>query len=103
MFATASSSCLLAAAADLDLFGGGGTSEVGAGLSAAVLGGLAKREGGGIVLGGCRYWFSDVAEMGMVGAAAVGGTVGDGDSVPPPSLLFLFAAGVPEVADGDAA
>ena len=103
MFATASSSCLLAAAADLDLFGGGGTSEVGAGLSAAVLGGLAKREGGGIVLGGCRYWFSVVAEMGIV-CAAVGGTVVDGDSVPPPSLLFLFAAGVPEVADdGDAA
>ena len=53
-------------------------------------------------MGGCRYWFSDVAEMGMVGAA-VGGTVGDGDSVPPPSLLFLLAAGVPKVADGDAA
>ena len=101
MFATASSSCLLAA--DLDLFGGGGISDdVGAGLSAADLGGLAKREGGGIVFGGCRYWFSDVAETGMVGAA-VGGTVGHGDSVPPPSLLFLFAAGVPEVADGDAA
>ena len=54
-------------------------------------------------MGGCRYWLSDVAEMGMVCAAAVGGTVGDGDSVPPPSLLFLLAAGVPKVADGDAA
>ena len=51
MLATASSSCLFA---DLVRFGGGGISDE-AVLSSVDLGGLANRDGGGIVFGGCRY------------------------------------------------
>ena len=40
--------------------------------SAADLGGLANSDGGGIVFGGCRNWFSEVGESGSGAAAAWG-------------------------------